>query len=99
MRIKTMTAIKKLGVAFVIGCTVAVVSMNANAWWDDDDDYYDRWHGGGPWYGGYGWGPGYGYPGYGWGGYPGYGGPRTIIVNPPSDDSQRDQPRKPRLPK
>jgi hypothetical protein len=58
--------------------TMFMSAQDAQAWWDDDDDYWDRpWYGGGPWYGGYGPYGGYPYGGYGgYGGYPygGYGG-------------------------
>ena len=62
--------------AIVATSAMFMQTQDAQAWWDDDDDYWDRpWYGGGPWYGGYGhpYG-GYGYPygGYGYG-YP-YGG-------------------------
>lgn len=69
--------------AIVAGLAMSVIPQDAQAWWDDDDDWYDRpWYGGGPWYGGYrpyGYGypyGGYGYPyggGYYGGGYPYYG--------------------------
>jgi hypothetical protein len=68
---------KRLTLA-VITATSILVSTSASAWWNDDNDYWDRgpWGGGYPGYGGWG-GPGYGGwggPGYGgWGG-PGYGG-------------------------
>ena len=69
-------SMKSMALAVIAGSSL-LVSTAGNAWWDDDNDYWD-----GPWgYPGYGWGgyPGYGgyggYPGYGgWGGYPGYGG-------------------------
>ena len=78
---------KKLFLTFAFALvTGAAMFMSApddaQAWWDDDDDWYDRpWHGGG-WYRPYGYGypyGGYGYPyggGY-YGGYPygGYGDP------------------------
>jgi len=53
-----MNAITKLEAAILVACTTSFGSLNASAWWDDDD-YYDRWYDG-PWY--------RGYPGYGWGG-------------------------------
>jgi hypothetical protein len=94
-----MNAIRKLMAGSVLASVAVFGSMNANAWWNDDD-YYDRWDGG-RWYGdppyawggcpGYGWGyPSYGWGGYpcsGWGGYPGYGQTKTIIVNPQVSDS------------
>lgn len=69
---------KKLFLTFaftiVAGLAVVMVPQDAQAWWDDDDDWYDRpWYGGGPWYGGYHRPGGYGYPYGGYGGYP-YGG-------------------------
>jgi hypothetical protein len=76
--------------------------MNPSRWFNDDDDYYRRGYGYGP-YGGYGYGPygGYGYGPYGggwggpWGGpYGGYGRPSTIVVNP-SDSSRQPAPRTP----
>jgi hypothetical protein len=97
-----MSAMTRLKAVIVLAGAASFGSMDANAWWNDDD-YYDRWYGG-RWYGypHYGWGgcPGYGRggcPGYGWGGYPGNGGVKTIIVNPQVSDSTR-QPE-PRLPK
>jgi hypothetical protein len=82
-----MNAIVKFTATLTLAGITLFASMSASAWWNDDD-YYDRWHGG-RWYGypGYAWGgcPGYGwggYPCYGWGGYPGYRQSRTIIVIP-----------------
>jgi hypothetical protein len=99
-----MTAMAKHGAAIVLAGAALFGSLSAHAWWNNDDDYYDRWHGG-RWYGGpYGWGgyPGYGwggYPGYGWGGYPGYGwggypggnDRRTVIVYPQVSVTPREQ--------
>ena len=49
---------KILTLAVITGASV-LASNSASAWWNSDNDYWDR----GPWYGGYG-----GYPGYGgWG--------------------------------
>jgi hypothetical protein len=104
-----MNAITKLMAAVLLASVAVFGSMSANAWWNDDD-YYDRWHGG-RWYGypryawgGYpcsGWGyPRYGWGGYpcnGWGGYPGYGESKTIIVNPQVHDSSSKP--EPKLPK
>jgi len=99
-----MDTMTKLGAAIVLACAGSFGSMSASAWWNDDD-YYDRWHGG-PWYGGgypgYGWrgyrGYGrYGYPGYGWGRYPGYGQAKTIIVIP--QVSEKPEKSEPELPK
>ena len=91
-----MKTITKLGAATVVACAASLGSTSANAWWNDHD-YYDRWHGG-PWYGGgypgYGWG---GYPGYGWGRYPGYGDSKTIIVMPQVDEKPvKPEPKLPR---
>jgi hypothetical protein len=101
MAMKTIT---KLGAATVVACAASLGSTSVNAWWNDHD-YYDRWHGG-PWYGGgypgYGWGgyPGYGwggYPGYGWGRYPGYGDSKTIIVMPQVNEKPvKPEPKLPR---
>ena len=69
-----MNVSMKIMALAVISGSALLVSTASNAWWDDDNDYWD-----GPWgYPGYGYGgyPGYGYggyPGYGYGGYPGYG--------------------------
>jgi hypothetical protein len=65
--------------AIVSSAAVFMSAQDAQGWWDDDDDYWDRpWYGGGPWYGGYRpYYGGYGYPYGGYGGYPyggGYGG-------------------------
>ena len=91
-----MKTITKLGAATVVACAASLGSTSANAWWNDHD-YYDRWHGG-PWYGGgypgYGWG---GYPGYGWGRYPGYGDSKTIIVMPQVNEKPaKPEPKRPR---
>ncbi|MEN8132860.1 MAG: hypothetical protein ABFS45_22310 [Pseudomonadota bacterium] len=97
-------ATKILGLAVITG-TLVLVSTSANAWWNDDDDYWggpwgNRGWGGYPGYGGYGGYPGYGgyggYPGYGgWGGYPGYGGwgphtPRVIYTQPQGSGSSKE---------
>lgn len=79
---------------------IAICSTSASAWWNDDDDYYDRWYGG-PWYGryhgyGYDWGGYPGYPGYGWAGYP-YRQEKTIIVLPKNSTASHDAPE-PRVP-
>ena len=107
-----MNAITKLEAAVIVAGAISFSSMSANASWWDNDDYYDRWHGG-PWYGGgypgYGWGgypgygywggyPGYGWGGYGWGGYPGYRHSKTIIVIPQVNNKSNKNPD-PRLPK
>jgi hypothetical protein len=94
---------KILTLAVITGASV-LVSTSASAWWNSDNDYWDR----GPWYGGGGGYPGYGgwgggYPGYGgWGGgYPGYGGyggyggwgqraPQVIYTQPQGSGSSRD---------
>ena len=73
---------KRLFLAFIFATVTSgaifLPSQDAQAWWDDDDDYWDRpWYGGGgPWYGGYPYGGYGGYPYGGYGGYPygGYGG-------------------------
>ena len=99
-----MNTLTKFGAVIGIAGAASFYAISASAWWNDDD-YYDRWHGG-PWYGGYpgyGWGgyPGYGwggYPGYGWGRYPGSGQPRTIIVNPQINVAPREQKPETKLP-
>ena len=77
-----MKAAAKILALAVITSTSILVATSASAWWDNDNDYWDRGPWGYPGYGGWGGYPGYGgyggyggYPGYGgWGGYPGYGG-------------------------
>ena len=71
--------------------------MNPSRWFNDnDDDYYYRRGGYGPYgygpYGGYGWGGPWGGGGP-YGGY-GYGQPSTIVVNP-SEGSKQSAPRMP----
>ena len=101
-------------IAGILGGNLAMVNvaqafnmgnmMSPNKWFNDnnDDRYYRRYGGYGPYGGGYGpYGGGYGpygggYGGYG-GGYGGYGGynrgPSTIVVNP---QPARTAPRAPR---
>ena len=92
-----MKSFMKILVSTTIVCSALIGPTVANAWWGNNDDYYDRPWGYGPWYGGgpYGYGgyPGYGGWGgpYGWGGYPGYGGygggynnPNIILLDPAS---------------
>ena len=91
-------------IAGILGGNLAMVNvaqafnmgnmMNPGEWFDNDDDdrYYRRYGGYGPYGGGYGpYGGGYGT----YGGYGGYNrGPSTIVVNP--QPSGNTAPRPPR---
>jgi hypothetical protein len=91
-----MKSFMKPLISTFIVCSALLAPAAANAWWGNNDDhYYDRPWGYGPWYSGgpYGYGGPYGGWGgpYGWGGYPGYGGygsgynnPNIILLDPAS---------------
>ena len=107
---------KKLFLTFaftiVAGSAMFMAPQDAQAWWDDDDDWYDRpWYGGGPWYGGYRpYGYGYPYGGYGYpygggyyGGYPqqgyyGYPQQGTAETQAPAEGATTQQPAYPAYP-
>lgn len=104
-----MQSITKLVGATAVAATLALGTTPAFAWWGDDD-YHDRYWGGGPWHGGpygpyggygpYGYGGPYGWGGpHGWGGYGpwgrGYGQPNVIILDPASGQRPTEQPRLP----
>ena len=90
MKPRTVVAVTTLAAICLTDVAVLNVAQAFNMgdmfspgeWFDNDDDYYDRYRGGpyGPYgyggpYGGYGpYGYGGPYGGYGYGGYPGYGG-------------------------
>jgi hypothetical protein len=86
LHLQRVFVMKRLLLMFTFAIVTAVAlfipTQDVHAWWDDDDDYWDRpWYGAGPWYGGYGYpygGYGYPYGGYGYPyggyGYPSYGG-------------------------
>ena len=112
---KRKTILVAAAVAGILGGNLAMVNvaqafnmgnmMNPGEWFDNDDDdrYYRRYGGYGPYGGGYGpYGGGYGPYGGGYGPYGGYGGygggynrgPSTIVVNP--QPSRNTAPRAPR---